>query len=130
MLFPLEILGESLKPNFPIKLCFLKRFFKGIVSGDWGGQRTILLERLELYNISAFVFLFIRAFNYRRVYNLFCLFYSFMIITPGEIFEETFGESFPLPPSPKTLQPGWVWLNCIFNKYRLYKIRKLNSITT
>ena len=43
---------------------------KGIVSREWGGLQTILLDRLEVFNISAsWLFLFVSAFSYRIFKN-------------------------------------------------------------
>ena len=48
--------------------CFEK--LKGIVSREWGGLQTILLDRLEVFNISAsWLFLFVSAFSYRIFIN-------------------------------------------------------------
>ena len=45
-------------------------YFKGIVSRDWGGLETILLDRLEVLNVSASgLFLFMSVFSYRIFKN-------------------------------------------------------------
>ena len=43
---------------------------KGIVSRDWGGLQMILLDRLEVFNISAtHLFLILSAFSYSKFKN-------------------------------------------------------------
>ena len=46
------------------------QFIKGIVSRDWGGLQMILLDRLEVFNVSASnLFLVVSAFSYRIFKN-------------------------------------------------------------
>ena len=48
----------------------LEASLKGIVSRDWGGLQMILLDRLEVFNISAtHLFLILSAFSYSKFKN-------------------------------------------------------------
>ena len=46
----------------------VKLYLKGIVSRDWGGLQMILLDRLEVFNISVSHF-FLSAFSYSNFKN-------------------------------------------------------------
>ena len=55
----------AIQQSQALAICFkallLLALFKGIVSLDWGGLKMILLDRLEVFNISASCFLKIFA---------------------------------------------------------------------